>query len=591
MLARLRTIVVLVALSLAASLAGVFAVPPLDRDEARFAQATTQMLETGDYVRINFQDQARNKKPVGIYWLQAASVKLFSNAQAREIWAYRLPSALGAALAVAATYLAGCLLLGRTAGMAGGAFLAVSVLLGVEGGIAKTDAMLAGCAAITMLGLAMVYRGRRRPGALVFWLGLAAGVLIKGPIVPMVAGLAIVTLVILDRRAAWARALFWWPGLALAVLVVAPWLTAVQIATDGAFLADAFGSDLGPKLISGHESHGGFPGYHAALLAFLIWPGTLFLVPGAALAAHAFTKPRDNEIAAGARFLVAWALPAWIVFELIPTKLFHYPLPTYPALALLAGFAFAALVERKVPPVSKLLSILLFAVAGGVLVLLLLYLEAAFGPWADDIGVFENGLPVIGLNADALKDQWRPLAPFLAVPFALLILPLALWRAPRVLLVAICALGLSWHWAARQVIAPTLEPLWVSRALAAELDALSLHPAHSPNAKTPLVAVGFHEPSLVFMTNTDTVLAGTPEKAAAIVGAEPGRAALVEGSKAEAFEAALAASGAEAVLVRIVQGYNYSKGDPVEIGVYRTTRAARNPDALAGAVNAPGGGN
>ncbi|MBP7648973.1 MAG: glycosyltransferase family 39 protein, partial [Phenylobacterium sp.] len=53
-----------------AGLPGVFAVPPLDRDESRFAQATAQMLETGDFVVIRFQNEPRFKKPVGIYWLQ-----------------------------------------------------------------------------------------------------------------------------------------------------------------------------------------------------------------------------------------------------------------------------------------------------------------------------------------------------------------------------------------------------------------------------------------------------------------------------------------------------------------------------------------
>jgi 4-amino-4-deoxy-L-arabinose transferase-like glycosyltransferase len=69
--------------------------PPLDRDESRFAQATSQMLETGDYVVIKFQDQPRFKKPVGIHWLQALSVKAFSDAEDRRIWAYRIPSCWG----------------------------------------------------------------------------------------------------------------------------------------------------------------------------------------------------------------------------------------------------------------------------------------------------------------------------------------------------------------------------------------------------------------------------------------------------------------------------------------------------------------
>src|SRR5258708_15645190 len=54
-------------------LSGFFNIPPIDRDEARFAQATKQMVETGDFVDIRFQDDVRYKKPVGIYWLQAVT--------------------------------------------------------------------------------------------------------------------------------------------------------------------------------------------------------------------------------------------------------------------------------------------------------------------------------------------------------------------------------------------------------------------------------------------------------------------------------------------------------------------------------------
>src|SRR5476649_2391012 len=56
-------------------LPGFFNIPPIDRDEARFAQATKQMVETSDFVDIRFQDDVRYKKPVGVYWLQAATVE------------------------------------------------------------------------------------------------------------------------------------------------------------------------------------------------------------------------------------------------------------------------------------------------------------------------------------------------------------------------------------------------------------------------------------------------------------------------------------------------------------------------------------
>jgi hypothetical protein len=56
-------------------LPGFFNIPPIDRDEARFAQATKQMVESGDFVDIRFQDEVRYKKPVGIYWMEAAAVE------------------------------------------------------------------------------------------------------------------------------------------------------------------------------------------------------------------------------------------------------------------------------------------------------------------------------------------------------------------------------------------------------------------------------------------------------------------------------------------------------------------------------------
>src|SRR4051812_31234946 len=70
-----RTIAILVLVSVISFLPGFFHIPPVDRDEARFAQATKQMIESGDYIDIRFQDEVRYKKPVGIYWLQAAVVR------------------------------------------------------------------------------------------------------------------------------------------------------------------------------------------------------------------------------------------------------------------------------------------------------------------------------------------------------------------------------------------------------------------------------------------------------------------------------------------------------------------------------------
>jgi 4-amino-4-deoxy-L-arabinose transferase and related glycosyltransferases of PMT family len=76
-------------------------VPMLDRDEARFSQASRQMAETGDVITIRFLDELRAKKPAGIYWLQASSAALFG---IDDVASYRLPSLIGFLATLTLTY-------------------------------------------------------------------------------------------------------------------------------------------------------------------------------------------------------------------------------------------------------------------------------------------------------------------------------------------------------------------------------------------------------------------------------------------------------------------------------------------------------
>src|ERR1044071_5190431 len=83
----------LVALCCVVYLPGFFALPPVDRDESRFAQASRQMLESvtlpaaerdparhgGGLVVPMVQDRPRLNKPPLIYWLQAASAGVLSS--------------------------------------------------------------------------------------------------------------------------------------------------------------------------------------------------------------------------------------------------------------------------------------------------------------------------------------------------------------------------------------------------------------------------------------------------------------------------------------------------------------------------------
>ncbi|MDZ4369844.1 MAG: glycosyltransferase family 39 protein, partial [Phenylobacterium sp.] len=367
-----------------AGLPGLVAMPPLDRDESRFAQATAQMLERDDFIVIRFQDDPRFKKPIGIHWMQAISVSAVSSPEAREIWAYRLPSLIGAMLAAAACAWGAAALFGARTGVLAGAMLGATFLLSTEAFIAKTDAVLAGATTLAIAALARLYAAREggaptSPATVwIFWIALAIGVLVKGPITPLVAGLTLLVLAIWDRRVGWIAGLKWWWGLIILLAIVGPWAGAVTVATDGGFWTEAVGGDLAPKLAGGHETHGGPFGYHTLLTPILAFPMTL-LLPAAAVAAWRYRAE------AGVRFALAWLIPTWLMFELLPTKLPHYTLPAYAPLAWLAARALVAPDGRAEPigAVVRWLGAGLAAVVGLALAAGVFYLLSLYGDPSD----------------------------------------------------------------------------------------------------------------------------------------------------------------------------------------------------------------
>src|SRR6185369_10511646 len=156
-----RAIAFLMLSALLLFLPGFFHIPPVDRDEPRFAQATKQMIESGDFVDIRFQNDVRYKKPVGIYWLQATAVETASalglpRAQVR-IWVYRVPSLIGAIGAVLLTYWAALAFVTRQGAALAALMMASCILLGAEARLAKTDAMLLLTVTAAMGAMARIY--------------------------------------------------------------------------------------------------------------------------------------------------------------------------------------------------------------------------------------------------------------------------------------------------------------------------------------------------------------------------------------------------------------------------------------------------
>src|SRR5262245_35087983 len=223
------------------------------------------MLEARDYVDIRFQNEVRYKKPVGIYWLQAAAVKTgeaLGVPQARTtIWLYRLPSLIGAIGAVLLTYWAALAFVPRRAAVIAALMMASSVLLGVEARLAKTDAMLLLTSVAAMGALARIYLASRSEleakvnwiEPAILWTAIAAGVLIKGPLVPMFVGLAIIVLSVTDKSARWLWLLRPVAGVIWFLVLVSPWFVAIIAKSGASFFVQTIGDDRHATAQTGQE--------------------------------------------------------------------------------------------------------------------------------------------------------------------------------------------------------------------------------------------------------------------------------------------------------------------------------------------------
>ena len=534
-------------LALVAGLPGLIFLPPLDRDESRFAEASAQMLESRDLVSIHFQDEPRFKKPVGIYWLQAAAVKVFSQVEDRAIWAYRIPSLLGAMLAAAACAWGAAAFLRPSSALAAGALLGTSFMLSTEAFIAATDGVLCGATTLAMAALGRLFLADRggpsagwRTKAL-FWAAITLAVIVKGPVGPMVAILAVVTRCAWERRAGWLLSLGWGWGLIGMAAAVGPWALAITVATDGAFWSAALGRDLAPKLAGASEGHGGPPGFYLLASPVLLFPATLLAPAGLVAGWRTRAEPAT-------RFALCWLIPSWLVFEMTPTKLIHYTLPLYGALVWLMARSLEP-VGGEAPPAVRLWTRRLgVALVAAVAVMLSLAAPAA----------------MIRLQ-DVSGAGWAVLAGLSFLIAAVSGGVLLRRREAAAAALAVSVAGALGHGAVAGGILPRLHPLWLSAAAAQALTAAGASPRQGV-LPGPVTVAGYAEPSLVFLLGTDTELGVVAEAATAIA---EGRPAIVELRDVAAFQAALAERSVTAQLVGSVSGLDYSNGRADTLQLYR----------------------
>ncbi len=546
------TLGALIFLILAGIFSGQNSIPPIDRDEARFAQASRQMVQSNDYVNVKFQDEIRAKKPIGIYWLQAFSTKFFGS---EEIGSFRVPSLLSALISIFFIGLLTRLIFPLYQTIVVTLLFSSTITFMGEAHLAKTDATLLCLTCIQQYYLLKLILDKKNSFRVkylypvIIWFAFSFGVLVKGPLSFAILIPTVILFCYFQKSIDLIRKLKPIIGIIICAFVILPWFFAIQEATQGVFLQKALNEDFFSKLQSGQEGHGALPGTHLLILSVAIWPIATFL-PCLIL----FCMENKNNIVV--QFLISWIVPFWIIIEIIPTKLFHYSLPVLPAIAILAiggMFQFKSNIKKiqnTLPKNIIYFSSVLFGLGGVVL----------------GIGLFYT---CYKFNID--KDITITFLTILIILITIVVFSLSLLLIFNLktinninnkyfynLPLAIIALGAMFNIINFNFIIPKLDYLFPSKILANKIELI--------NPET-ITSAGYHEPSLVFLLKGN-VLLSKPYEAAIFMAEGKKNISLIEKSSLVEFLEATQELNLKVKIVDTVRGYNIAKGKHVEINIF-----------------------
>ena len=544
-------------------LPGLSSIPPLDRDEARFSQASKQMLEDKNYVVIKFQEELRSKKPIGIYWLQIASASIFGK---DNIISYRAPNIFSIIILIIvfSTFIYSIsfryfnLNISSSLTFSFFSSLVMATLLGLSIEIkqAKTDTVLLTLCTVQQLIFWKIYSYGKESWnkykhheyvwlTRLFWLIIALGILVKGPISPLLFTMTLLSICILDRfvekewNLSWLNLFLWFQGLLIVSIITLPWVYLAWQATDGHLILDAINKDFLIKLRSGQENHWGPFGSHLFLLLLTFWPMVLLLP----FAARACLDWKHERLI---RFLISWIIPFWIILELTPTKLPHYILPVFPGLILLIliGISSPPSGNIKFSKINKFFRavVVIFTL---LLALSLVYVSLNF---SSKILIFILSIvlsfimitSIIFGNIFFLNESKYKLSPL----FGMLILA------------GICNIFVFSY------IFPNLDKIHITPKIKNYIDSLEFRP-------DTIVATGYHEPSLVFSLGRDTLLL-SPEEAALVLVEGDNTLAIVEERTHNEVKKILNKFENKIVYLTSLDGFNLAKGQKIKIHIMKS---------------------
>ncbi len=329
-----------------------------NRDEARYATAVLEMVDSGNYLYPTFNHELRPHKPILIYWLMSVPVRIFG----RTELAVRLVATLCMAASCLMVFAIGRHLFSSWSGRWAAAILGTSPLVMFSGMAATTDAALMAAILITLVPFVWAYTDGSRWWHLpVMATGIGVALLIKGPVGLLVPLLSIITTMVLargrsmlDRRSRIDLAIA--SGIGISIFLA--WAIPANLATGGEYARVGLVEGLSRRVFTAMEGHGGgslayvlYLPYYLVVVCLASFPW-LLLLPGACralirgrISGHSQGKG-DSWARSGPGIRTLFAgmiLPTIALMTVFATKLPHYILPVFPWLAIVgAGFLEAA---------------------------------------------------------------------------------------------------------------------------------------------------------------------------------------------------------------------------------------------------------
>jgi 4-amino-4-deoxy-L-arabinose transferase-like glycosyltransferase len=299
-------------------------------DETRYAEIPRAMLAAGDLVVPRLNGVPYFEKPPLLYWLNAASLRLFGETP----WAARLPTRLAGMGTVLLIIFAAHRRPGG--GLPAGIFFLAAPMGFLFSRANLTDGLLTLCFTATLLA-ARAALLRRESGRA--WLGLSAiaggaaagGFLTKGLVAIVLPGAILFLWALATRRIPMLlRTLVLSPAPIVFAVLAAPWFLAVERRHPG-FLDFFFVGEHLRRFATGAAKRPGGIQYFVPVFLLGFLPGLPFFVAGVA---RGLRRRREDE---GGLFFLLWFGVVFVFFSLSQSKLPPYLLPAIPAAALLAA--------------------------------------------------------------------------------------------------------------------------------------------------------------------------------------------------------------------------------------------------------------